>query len=176
MEANAAPRWSPDGSRIGYIAPSKDGFALWLTSLDGRAEPIASTVGAINFGWYLDGEHVILTRIAKDGAREMIAMNLVSGKHRILHRGPHYELAVAPDGSAVSFSHNESHINQNLYVLRLTPPGPEDGLPRALGEAEQLTEGKGIWHVHNGGWFPDGESVVYTRDTDQADIFLVETR
>ena len=77
---------------------------------------------------------------------------------------------------AVWFSRNESHANQNLYVLRLTPPGPDDGLPRALGEAEQLTEGKGIWHVHNGGWFPDGESVVYTRDTDQADIFLVETR
>ena len=176
VETNAAPRWSPDGGRIGYIAPTEDGFALWLASLDGRVEPIASTVGAINFGWYLDGERVILSRIAKDGAREMFAMNLASGKQRILHRGPHYELAVAPDGSAVSFSHNESHINQNLYVLRLTPPGPEEGLPRALGEAEQLTEGKGIWHVHNGGWFPDSESVVYTRDTDQADIFLVETR
>ena len=176
VETNAGPRWSQDGSRIGYIAPTEDGFALWLASLDGKAEPIASTVGAINFGWYLDGKRVILTRIAKDGAREMIAMDLVSGKQRILHRGPHYELAVAPDGSAVSFSHNESHANQNLYVLRLTPPGQKDGLPRALGEPEQLTEGKGIWHVHNGGWFPDGESVVYTRDTDQADIFLVETR
>ena len=124
VETNAAPRWSPDGNRIGYIAPTEDGFALWLASLDGRAEPIPATVGAINFGWYLDGEHVILSRIAKDGAREMFVMNLVSGKQRILHR----------------------------------------------------TEGKGIWHVHNGGWFPDSESVVYTRDTDQADIFLVETR
>ena len=174
VEANAAPRWSPDGSRIGYIAPTADGFALWLVSLDGRAEPIASTVGAINFGWYLDGDHVILIRVAEDGVREMIAMNLVTGRQRILHRGPHYELAVALNGSAVSFSHNVSHINQNLYVLPLAPPGPEDGLPRPLGEPEQLTDGKGIWHVHNGGWFPDGESVVYTRDADQANIFLVE--
>ena len=176
VEGNAEPRWSPDGNQIGYIAPAEDGFALWLTSLDGRVEPIASTVGTINFGWYLDSKRVILSRIAKDGAREMIAMNLVSGKQQVLRRSPHYELAVAPDGSAVSFSRNESHANQNLYVLRLTPPDPEDGLPRALGEAEQVTEGNGIWHVHNGGWFPDGESVVYTRDTDQADIFLVETR
>jgi Tol biopolymer transport system component len=176
VEANAEPRWSPDGSRIGYIAPTADGFELWLASLDGRTEPLACTVGAVNFGWYLDVDHVILTRVAKDGVLEMIAMNLVTGQQRILYRGPHYELAVAPNGRAVSFSHNLSHINQNLYVLRLAPPGPPDGLPRPLGEPEQLTDGKGIWHVHNGGWFPDGESVVYTRDTDHADIFLVETR
>jgi len=173
VEANAAPRWSPDGSQIGYIAPTDSGFALWLTCLDGKAEPIPSTVGLINFGWYLDDERVILTRVAQDGVREMVATNLVTGAERILHRGPHYELSVAPDGSAVLFSHSESHVNQNLFSLRLTPPGP-DGLPGPLGEPVQITDGKGIWHVHNGGWFPDGESVVYTRDTDQADIFLVE--
>ncbi len=34
--------------------------------------------------------------------------------------------------------------------------------------------GKGIWHVHNGGWSPDGKSLVYTRDTDQSDIYVIE--
>jgi hypothetical protein len=29
-------------------------------------------------------------------------------------------------------------------------------------------------HEVHGGWFPDGESVVYTRDTDHGDIFLAE--
>jgi hypothetical protein len=28
--------------------------------------------------------------------------------------------------------------------------------------------------VHNGGWSPDGTMVVYTRDTDTADMFMVE--
>ena len=160
VETNAAPRWSPDGNWIGYIAPTEGGFALWRATLDGAAEQIASTMGAINFGWYLDGDHVIWSRIGEDGTREMLALNLVNGQQRILHRGPHYELAVARDGSAVSFSHNLSHINQNLYILRLAPPGTEDGLPGPLGEPEQLTDGKGVWHVHNGGWSPDGESVV----------------
>lgn len=174
VEANSAPRWSPDGSRIGYIAPTDEGFALWVSTLDGKAEPVASTLGAINFGWYLDTDRVILSRIAEDGSREMIALNIATEAERLLHRGPHYELVVAPDRQAISFSHNLSHINQNLYILRLTPPDPADGLPRALGEAEQVTDGKGVWHVQNGGWFPDGESVIYTRDTDQADIFMVE--
>lgn len=56
----------------------------------------------------------------------------------------------------------------------LTPPNPNHGLPRPLGEPEQVTDGKGTWHVHNGGWFPDGQSVVYTRDTDQANIYVLE--
>jgi Tol biopolymer transport system component/DNA-binding winged helix-turn-helix (wHTH) protein len=174
IEGNAEPRWSPDGDRIGYIAPTEHGFAVWLASLDGSTEAFTSTAGAVNFGWYLDGDRVIFTRVAEDGVFEMTAMNLTTGRERILHRGPHYELAVAPNGRAVSFSHNVSHSNQNLYVLRLTPPDPADGLPRPLGKPEQITDGKGIWHVHNGGWFPDGESVVYTRDTDHADIFLAE--
>jgi hypothetical protein len=81
---------------------------------------------------------------------------------------------VAPDGSVVSFSHGLSHVGQDLYALRLAPPSADDGLPSPLGAPEQLTDGRGEWHVHNVAWFPDGESVVYTRDTDEADIFLVE--
>jgi hypothetical protein len=28
--------------------------------------------------------------------------------------------------------------------------------------------------VHNGGWTPDSKSVVYTRDTDTANIYVIE--
>lgn len=171
VEGDSAPRWSPDGTRIGYVAASEHGLALWISTLDGEAQPVASTAGLINFGWYRDSDHVILTRLAEDGVREMIALDLAGGRSRVLHRGPHYELDVMRDGSAVAFSHNLSHINQNLYVMRLTPPDPRDGLPRPAGEPEQATAGDGVWHVHNSAWFPDGESLVYTRDTDQADIY-----
>ena len=174
VEGNA-PRWSPDGNRFGYIAPTERGFALWLATLDGAAAPVASTKGAVNFGWYLDGERVVLTRIGDDGDRETVAINLKTGEQRLLHRGPHYELEVAADGSALSFCNGISHANQNLFLLRLSPPNKDDGLPRPKGEPVQVTDGKGVWHVHNGGWSPDGQSVIYTRDTDQADIFLVGT-
>ena len=173
VEGNAPPRWSPDGSRIGYIAPTDEGFKVWLTTLDGDAGPVAATAGAINFGWYLDSKRIILTRIATDGDRETVAMNLTSGEERMLHRGPHYELEVASDGSGFSFCTGISHANQNLFTQRLGPPNPQDGLPEPVGEPMQVTDGKGVWHVHNGGWFPDHESVIYTRDTDQADIFVV---
>ncbi len=75
---------------------------------------------------------------------------------------------------AVSFSHSLSHFNQRLYLLRLAPPAAEGELPRPIGQSRELTDGKGIWHVHNGGWSPDGKSLVYTRDTDQSDIYVIE--
>lgn len=176
VEGNAAPRWSPDGERIGYIAPTKKGSALWLATLDGKAEPVASTEGAVNFGWYLDRNRVVVTRIGNNGDRETVAMNLETGQRRLLQRGLHYELEIAADGSAFSYCDGISHANQNLFLLRLSPPDTEDGLPQPLGEPMQLTDGKGVWHVHNGGWSPDGQSIIHTRDTDQADIFLVGAR
>jgi Tol biopolymer transport system component len=38
----------------------------------------------------------------------------------------------------------------------------------------QLTDGRGLWHTHSGGWSPDGESIVYTKDTDHNDIYVIE--
>jgi hypothetical protein len=61
----------------------------------------------------------------------------------------------------------------NLFVLRLTPPDPSNGLPRGLGEPRQVTFGTD-WHVHNGGWAPDATGVVYSRDRDFADIYVLE--
>ncbi len=80
--------------------------------------------------------------------------------------------ATASDGSALTYASARSHFNLNLHLLRLEPG--EDGLPRAVGEPIALTSGDGEWHVHNGGFTPDGLSVVYTRDTDTGNIYLVE--
>ena len=172
-----APRWSPDGQAIGYIAPAEGGLALWVVDpLTGKAVQSGLTGALMGFDWYRDSRHVIYSRMGADssGEPEMLVMNLETGEEAMLHRGPHTEIAVARDGSGVTFAHALSHFNQNLYLLRLEPPAAEGGLPRPLGEAQQLTEGKGIWHVHNGGWAPDGKSVVYTHDADQGDIYLIE--
>jgi len=62
-------------------------------------------------------------------------------------------------------------------VLRLESPSEPDGLPRAAGEPEFVVRTDGTWHIHNGGWSPDSESLVYTQDQDYGDIYeLVERR
>jgi Tol biopolymer transport system component len=168
-----AARWSPDGKRFGFI--SQEGPEPVLSVMEGGAgEPreVLSRVG--NFDWYRDGSHIVYTVGGPGAAPEMRVANIDTGKEVTLLRLPHRELKVAPDGSSVSYVSAESHFNMNLHVLALTDPSPDDGLPRAAGDPERVTRGDGLWHVHNGGWSPDGKRVVYTRDTDKGDVHILD--
>jgi hypothetical protein len=62
----------------------------------------------------------------------------------------------------------------NLFTLRLEAHGSPGELPRAAGPPEKVTHGEGRWHTHNGGWAPDGRSVIFTRDTDAGDVFVLD--
>ena len=164
-------RWSPGGELIGFRSPGAGGATLWvLDRLTGDARKVLDNV--FDFDWYRDDQHVIITTYNSLGMAEMRAVDLESGEHVTLLTDPQIELVVSPDGSAVSYCSSTSHYNMNLHILRLSPA--ESGLPRVVGAPEKITHGDGEWHVHNGGWSPDGKQVVYTRDTDRADMFLLE--
>ncbi len=132
--------------------------------------------GVIGFDWYRTSRRVVYTRTARDGSGtlEMRVADLETGKEAILLRGPNAELVVAPDGRGVAYVHAASHLNMHLYLLRLAPPASPGELPRPVGEPQQLTRGEGIWHVHNGGWSPDSKALVYSRDLDSGDIYVIE--
>ena len=170
-----APRWSPDGNKIGYLAPSKGATALWVISRNGQnAQPVL--VGVLRFDWYRDGHHVIYSRVANDGSgtREIGVADLETGQTALLYQGPSSELTAARDGSAIAFMGGMSHFGEQLYVLRLFLPAAPGALPRATGEPQQVTQGRGKFHVHNGGWSPDGKGIAYTRVVDQGDIHMIE--
>ncbi len=170
------PRWSPDGSVIGYLAPTEEGSAIWLVRPDG-SDPHPSTVrGALSFCWYGDGQRVLYTRLADDGSgvMELRAEHLGTGEQRLLLAGAIAEVDVSPDGSALSFVEAKSHFMMNLHLLPLARPAAPNQLPRAIGEPQQVTFGGGVWHVHNGGWAPDGSGLVYSRDRDFGDIYIIE--
>ena len=167
-------QWAPDGSRIGLAAFDDQGSAaLWTLTRDGRvAGPLLPGLRELEF--YRGGRTVLYTRSGKDGGDlELRAADLESGADALLYRGWVRELTVSADGRLVSFLLAESHLNLNLVVLDLAPPGRPGDLPRALGEPRAATEGKGRWHVHNGSLSADGKLALYTRDTDTADIFVL---
>jgi Tol biopolymer transport system component/tRNA A-37 threonylcarbamoyl transferase component Bud32 len=173
--ADLAPRWSPDGRAIGYLAPSEKGLSLWLVDPNGQMQgPRLS--GVRSFDWYRDSRKILCTRASTDGtdSMEMCAIDLDTGQEAILIEGSHTELIAAPDGRAVAYNRAVSHFDMDLYLLHLVPPASPGGLPSRLGEPEQLTEGQGIWHVHIGGWSPDSKGIVYTRVTPAGDIYVVE--
>ncbi|MFQ5704528.1 MAG: protein kinase [Gemmatimonadales bacterium] len=172
------PRWSPDGSAIGYIAPTEEGNAIWLVEPDGT-NPHPSTVrNAFSFGWYRDGQRVLYARRAPDGSGlvELRAAHLGTGEDVLLRSGAIAELEVSPDGSALSFVESVSHFTMNLQVVQLALRAGPNALPRLVGEPRQVTFGGGIWHVHNGGWAPDGSALVYSRDRDFGDIYVIEPK
>jgi len=172
------PRWAPDGSEIGYLAPHENGVAIWLVNPDGGNRHPSSVRDAFSFGWYRDSQRVIYTRRAPDGSGlvELRAAHLGTGEDVLLRLGAMSELSVSPDGRALTFIESVSHFTMDLQLLSLAPPATPDQLPSAVGEPQQITFGNGVWHVHAGGWTPDGNGIVYSRDTDGGDIYVIESR
>jgi serine/threonine protein kinase len=166
------PHWAPDGSAIGFVAETETGPALFVTGPKGETtRKVLDGVRA--FEWYLDATRIVYDW--RDGARmEMRVANLETGEEAVLLDTPFGELAVSPDGASVSYLSALSHFNMNLHVLLLKPPGSPGGLPTPDGQPRAITRGDGEWHVHNGGWSPDSKQVIYTRDTDTGDIYLLE--
>jgi Tol biopolymer transport system component len=167
----AGPRWAPDGSSIGIISNAESGNALFLVDpKDGTSRKVLDRVNA--FDWYRDTNHVVYS--VEGPGNEMRVGNLETGESAVLLTTPFTEFRVAPDGSAVDFCTALSHSNMNLFLLPLAPPAAAGALPRPAGPPRAITDGRGEWHVHNGGWSPDSKQVIYTRDTDTGDIYLLE--
>ncbi len=166
------PHWSPDGSMIGFVGYEEGTPSLFVIDPGGgNKRKVLDGVQA--FDWYPDSKHIIYSRL--EGARtEMWVGNIETGETAVLLATPFVELSVAPDGSAVSYCSALSHYNMNLHVLPLNPPDSPGGLPTPAGPPRAITHGDGEWHVHNGGWSPDSKQVIYTRDTDTGDIYLLE--
>lgn len=109
-----------------------------------------------------------------DAGRPRVLRGTCDSADRAHAEGRPREVEVDPNGRGLTYCAAESHYDMTLKLLALTEDA--DGLPRAVGEVEveALAAGEGLWHVDNGGWTPDGRSVVYTRDTDTGDVFVME--
>jgi Tol biopolymer transport system component len=176
VNARVAPRWSPDGRAIAYLAPGDEGSTLWLVDPDGSNARQSRITRVLRYDWYLDSSRVIYTRESErsSGTIEMVAAHLESGDEKILLRKNATELAVSWDGRAVAYNSADGHFSSNRYVLPLALPDSPAELPAAEGDPEQVTFGGGIWHVHSGAWTPDDEWIVYTRDFDSGALFVVD--
>jgi len=163
-------RWTPDGESIGYVMTDASGSSLWMIDRHGPANQRLLHDGVLRFDWYKGRDRIVYSTIAEDGI-ELRAAKVGTDEFTVLWSGPHTEMILSPDGNTVGMVMSASHFNQSLYLLDLEPPTTEDGLPTRRGEPRRIAGGEGLWHVHNGGWSRDGKWIVYTRDTDDGDIY-----
>jgi hypothetical protein len=64
-------------------------------------------------------------------------------------------------------------VKKSCFALRLSLPAVPGALPRVTGEPQQVNS-RVKFHVHNGGWSPDGKGIVYTRVMDEGDLNVIE--
>jgi len=168
-----AHRWSPDGNNIGFLTRDEQKTALWSVDRNGK-NPKRLISGVLAFDWYRDSNHLLYTRVAADASdlREVVLLDLISGHHEVILRGPYVDVEAAKTGDAILFASGASHFNQDLFMVPLSRSA--QAFAHTPGEPTQLTHGNGIWHVHNGTWSPDGKSIAYSRDRAEADIYLIE--
>ncbi|TNE48027.1 MAG: hypothetical protein EP344_19105, partial [Bacteroidetes bacterium] len=169
-------KWSPRGNKIAYMAISEYGNSVWVLDPEsGDTRPVAAN--ANSFAWYQDDKMLICNRRSADPEKstDLVAINLETGAEKTLREGlPLTELFASADGRWLGYTYALGHFSYNLNRLQLQPPIQPGGFPTVRGEPEQITFGDGKWHVHNGTFSPDAKSVLYSRDADEMDIFIIK--
>ena len=168
------PRWSPDGESVAYVGLREGAPELWSVRADGKgAKRLLG--GVYSFDWYGDsGRVAVYCPPPIAGESELRAVNFETGEESLLLDGAYMGIDVSPDGRSVAQISRNSHVTQHYWLLPLAPPSDADGLPGVAGPVKRLTEGGGSWHLHSGGFSPDGSSFVHDHDQNYADILLIE--
>ncbi len=151
------PRWSPDGTRLGFLSDRDKGTTLWVLSMaGGEPERITEPDGSVkDFAWSPDGRRLALTWQAMS-EREILERD---GKTDQIKKGPQFKhitrLFHKLDGAGW-WNGNYTHV----YVV-----------PAAGGRMKALTTGE--FDHSEPTWSPDGTRVSFVSNRDEnRDVYL----
>jgi len=167
------PRWSPDGQSIAFIGKDGTSTQLLRVSLaDGRVQVLSSLrQSPRSFAWSPDGRSIAYVALVERKATEFFALPSKpdgaqwANPPRIVRQYPY-----RADGEGWLIPGD-----MQLFVLELDS-----------GRQRQLTNGPGDWGARDEApaWFPDGQSIVVSADTDptarrranQGDLWRISLR
>jgi Tol biopolymer transport system component len=99
--AGALMGFSPDGSRVAYLA----GDAVWILAYPSGA-PRRHTVAHVQrASWMPDSRRIVLTRVLGPETHTLSMLDVVTGTHRVFYVSPEALTAgaVSPDGTRVAY-------------------------------------------------------------------------
>jgi Tol biopolymer transport system component len=160
------PAWSPDGTRIAFMAPAggdEGNWDIYIVDTDG-ANQIQLTDSPAYDGepaWSPDGTQIAFVS-ERDGSRDIYVMDADGANQTRLTSHPKYDGAPAwsPDGAWIAFQSYRDG-NPEIYVMNA------DGT-----EQTNLTEDPD-WDG-TPAWSPDGARIAFTSDRDgTSEIYIM---
>lgn len=158
------PAWSPDGRHVAFVRRSKEGAAIYETTVPAGPErkianfrPGPEYLDGRRLDWSPDGKSLAVADMA--GSSKQHAIFLVSvdtGDERQLTSPATDDLgdvepAFSPDGSQLAFVRESHYLVRELYLI-----------PSSGGEAKRLTfDNKKVLGI---AWTPDGREIVFSSD------------
>ena len=142
--------WSPQGRYLSFLAPTREGLALFVRDFEGTDEAAPLVVGApLYYHWSQDdntlavhsGDRLLLTEPRRDGGQAHIDAEAVG------FRVP----ALSPDGTQLAYAAIEGEV-QGVFVRTVGPPPFAD-----MGTPRLITETRGLVVF---AWSPDGSGLA----------------
>jgi Tol biopolymer transport system component len=170
----STPMWSPDGTKLLYVADGGEGpyntrlhLDIWVIDADG-SNPTNLTQSRRDDAdpvWSPDGSQIVFTSERVSDSPQLFIMNADGSEVDLISGGyaSEYNPTFSPDGKTLAFS------STIFYTLSW-----RTGFNFSQVELidDQFRIGRSIQPV----WSPDGEFIAYVRNknTGQKDIYIVE--
>jgi Tol biopolymer transport system component len=151
---NAAPKWSPDGTKLVYTSDRTGNHELWLLdSVSGSERRLTDHPASdLNADWSPDGGEIVFVS-DRDGAARLWILDVESGAARRLSPDPvrrtsylYYHPRWSPDGQAIAYR---------------SPDGALSVVNPATSESKILVKSAEFFD-----WYLDGRRLVYARKHD----------
>jgi serine/threonine-protein kinase len=168
------PRWSPDGTRIAFVANESGRSTVQIVpALGGPSRVVVQTAGGegevFGVAWSPDGRQLAygmfggIYTVPVDGGEQRLVADMVDG----------HSPSWSPDGSKIVFVLGNPTFVFGTFVLGNIAPSSIWVVSASGGDPVQVTEGTFL-HM-SPVWTPDGKSIVFVSSrAGRRDIYQLE--